>query len=52
MYNPHGHPLESLKEAKYLGLTNRQDLKWNSLVSITSARKPLNAWLFTSKPYY
>jgi hypothetical protein len=27
-YTLHGHPLESLEEAKYSGLTIRQELKW------------------------
>ena len=27
-YTLHGHPLESLEETKYCGLTIRQDLKW------------------------
>ena len=29
----HGHPLESLEEVKYLGLTIRQDFKWKSHIN-------------------
>ena len=28
MYILHGHPPESLEEAKYFGLTTNRDIKW------------------------
>jgi len=32
-YTLHGHTLESLEEAKYSGLTIRQELKWKTHVN-------------------
>jgi hypothetical protein len=43
-YTLHGHPLKSLEETKYIGLTIRQDLKWKSYVNnvCTKATKTLD----------
>ena len=37
-YNMHGHILESVKTAKYLGITLSSDLKWNSHIQQTTAK--------------
>lgn len=37
-YNMHGHILESVKTAKYLGITLSSDLKWNTHIQQTVAK--------------
>lgn len=37
-YTLHGHPLEKVSESKYLGITFRKDLNWNSHVSNTASK--------------
>ena len=39
-YHLHGHTLEAVKSAKYLGCTMSADLKWNNHIKGTSATRP------------
>jgi hypothetical protein len=46
-YNMHGHILESVQNAKYLGVTISTDLKWNTHIQLEFA----NSWRLTSQAH-
>jgi hypothetical protein len=50
-YNMHGHILESVQHAKYLGVTISTDLKWNTHIQQTAAKANKSLCCLTSQTH-
>jgi myo-inositol-hexaphosphate 3-phosphohydrolase len=49
-YNLHGHILESVDSAKYLGITLQSNLKWNKHIDQTASIKKTHAYQALVRP--